>query len=157
MKLTNEQYNLINKITNKAKMDWLEIRTDDNGNDYIFDNEECETYSLLDGLLILNDCILDLDEYNLSEYEIKVYTQLTDFMITFDKLTKERLVTLLYNALTILEEANLNCMCLKKSKLQAEIGITNEEYDCIMSENPINNVDTNAENPAIAPAERRKI
>ena len=35
MNLTNKEYNLINLITNRAKIDWFEIRTYDNGFDYV--------------------------------------------------------------------------------------------------------------------------
>ena len=158
MKLTNEEFNLICKITNKAKIDWLEIRTDKNGNDYIVDIEDAESYSLVDGLLMLNDCLTELTDYMLSDDEINVYTKLIHNIKIYDSLSKERLIALLNNSITIIEEANLACQCLKTSKLQAEIGITDEEYDYIMSETPNEDDDCFVEEDTKnTPAERRKI
>ena len=119
MKLTNEEFNLICKITNKAKIDWLEIRTDENGNDYIVDIEDAESYSLVDGLLMLNDCLTELTDYMLSEDEINVYTKLIHNIKIYDSLSKERLIALLNNSLTIIEEANLACQCLELRCFQA--------------------------------------
>lgn len=158
MKLTNEEYNLINKLTNKAKVDWFEIRTDEDGTDYILDIEDDEIYSLEDGLLLLDECLTELSDYMLSEDERNAYTKLMHSIRIYEGLSKERLITLLCNSLTILEEANLACQCLKTSKLQAEIGITDEEYDYIMSETPNEDddcfVEEDTENTS---AERRKI
>lgn len=157
MKLTNEEYNLINKLTNKAKVDWFEIRTSKDGCDYIVDIEDDEVYSLSDGLLLLDECLTELSDYMLTEDERNAYSKLIHNMKVYDALSKERLIALLYNSLTILEEANLACLCLKNSKLQEEIGITDEEYDYIMSETP--NEDDYFEDEEITntPAERRKI
>lgn len=159
MQLTNEEYNVVEKISRNSKCDcWFELGVDENFNDIVVDLEEDTTMSLEDGLLLLDSCLTDLTDYNLTEEEQCCYKSLIKKMQVLQTLTHERLVILLQNALTILEEANLACQCLKISKLQAEIGITDEEYDYIMSETPNEDddyfVEENTEN---TPAERRKI
>ena len=72
MNLTNKEYNLINLITNRAKINWFEIRAYDNGFDYVYDNEENETLTLIDGLLLLDDCLTELEDYNLTNEEIEM-------------------------------------------------------------------------------------
>lgn len=74
-----------------------------------------------------------------------------------NEITYERLVVLLQNALTIVEDSNLFGRTLKGTELQDEINITDEEYDYIMSKTP--NEDDYFEDEEITntPAERRKI
>ena len=143
MNLTNKEYNLINLLTNRAKINWFEIRTYDNGIDYVYDNEENETLSLIDGLLLLDDCLTELEDYYLTNEEKEVYETLMRHVRNYD-----RLITLLHNALTLLEDSNLCGRTLKGTELQDEINITNEEYDYVMSVD-----DDNIEGTA----ERRKI
>ena len=143
MNLTNKEYNLINLITNRAKIDWFEIRTYDNGIDYVYDNEENETLTLVDGLLLLDDCLTDLEDYYLTNEEIEMYGNLMCHVRNYD-----RLITLLHNALTIIEDGNLCGRTLKGTELQDEINITNVEYDYVMGVE---------EDQFEEPAERRKI
>ena len=127
MTLTNKEYNLINLITNRAKINWLEVRTCDNGFDYVYDNEEDETLTLLDGLLLLDDCLTNLEDYYLTNEEKEIYENLMRHVRNYD-----RLITLLHNALTIIEDANLCGRTLKGTEIQDEINITNAEYDYVM-------------------------
>lgn len=69
--LTNEEYNLLNKIATKTKCDcWFSIRQDEDGTDYVFDIEEGKRMSLKAGFELLceainrkeNNCDLTLDE-----------------------------------------------------------------------------------------------
>ena len=60
----------------------------------------------------------------------------------------DRLITLLHNALTIIEDGNLCGRTLKGTEIQDEINITNAEYDYVMSVDDDNIEET---------AERRKI
>ena len=143
MNLTNKEYNLINLITNRAKINWFEIRTYDNGFDYVYDNEENETLTLVDGLLLLDDCLTDLEDYYLTNEEIEMYGNLMCHVRNYD-----RLITLLHNALTIIEDGNLCGRTLKGTELQDEINITNVEYDYVMGVE---------EDQFEEPAERRKI
>ena len=153
MNLTNKEYNLINLITNRAKINWFEIRTYDNGFDYVYDNEENETLTLVDGLLLLDDCLTDLEDYYLTNEEIEMYGNLMCHVRNYD-----RLITLLHNALTVIEDGNLCGRTLKGTEIQDEINITDEEYDYIMSETPNEDDDCFVEEDTKnTPAERRKI
>ena len=152
MTLTNKEYNLINLITNRAKINWLEVRTCDNGFDYVYDNEEDETLTLLDGLLLLDDCLTNLEDYYLTNEEKEIYENLMRHVRNYD-----RLITLLHNALTIIEDANLCGRTLKGTEIQDEINITDEEYDYIMSETPNEDDYFEDEETTNTPAERRKI
>lgn len=131
--LTNEEYNLIQKITTKAKLDWFELATDEYGNDFVIDNEEDETLSLVDGILLLDDCLNELEDYNLSEAEIQLYDKLIHRIRVCDSLDQERLITLLFNSITLIESNSCDST-LKGTKLQSEIGISDDEYDYIMGE-----------------------
>ncbi len=51
-----------------------------------------------------------------------------------EELTYERLSTLLYNALVLLEETNACENALMDTDLADELGITQEEYDFIMED-----------------------
>ena len=74
-----------------------------------------------------------------------------------NEITYERLVVLLQNALTIVEDSNLFGRTLKGTELQDEINITDEEYDYIMSETPNEDDYFEDEETTNTPAERRKI
>lgn len=152
MTLTNKEYNLINLITNRAKINWLEVRTYDNGFDYVYDNEEDETLTLLDGLLLLDDCLTNLEDYYLTNEEKEIYENLMRHVRNYD-----RLITLLHNALTVIEDGNLCGRTLKGTEIQDEINITDEEYDYIMSETPNEDDYFEDEETTNTSAERRKI
>ena len=51
MTMTAAQYAVLNKIARRTKMDcWFLIKQDENGNDYVFDLEECASIELADGV-----------------------------------------------------------------------------------------------------------
>ena len=74
-----------------------------------------------------------------------------------NEITYERLVVLLQNALTIVEDSNLFGRTLKGTELQDEINITDEEYDYIMSKTPNEDDYFEDEKTTNTSAERRKI
>ena len=131
MQLTNEEYNLIVKLTNKAKVDWFEFCTDEYGHDYIIDIEEDEKLSLVDGLLLLDDCLTELKDYMLTDTEIQLYNKLIHRARMYDKLDRNRLTTLLYNTITLLEASTIGGTLIG-TELQDELNIANDEYDYIM-------------------------
>ena len=131
MQLTNEEYNLIVKLTNKAKLEWFDLCTDDYGNDYVIDIEEDEKLSLVDGLLLLDDCLTELKDYMLTDTEIQLYNKLIHRVRMYDKLDRNRLTTLLYNTITLLEASTIGGTLIG-TELQDEIDITTDEYDYIM-------------------------
>ncbi|MBR2430698.1 hypothetical protein IKB17_04480, partial [bacterium] len=86
------------------------------------------------------------------------YQNLIFKMRMFKQLTHDRLITLLYNTLTIIEDSNLLGQSLKNTEIQDEINITDEEYDYIMSKTPNEDMDCFVdEDTNNTPAERRKI
>lgn len=134
-KLSNEEFNVLNKIATKSKMDcWFYLKQDSDGNDYVYDLEESKKLSLSDGILMLDEGITSLDDYNLSEDEKYTYISLM-YKISNKSLPPiSRLQKLLFNALVILEE-NHCLSCLIGTDLENEIGISQEEYDAIMEAN----------------------
>ena len=74
-----------------------------------------------------------------------------------NEITYERLVVLLQNTLTIVEDSNLFGRTLKGTELQDEINITDEEYDYIMSKTPNEDDYFEDEETTNTSAERRKI
>lgn len=75
-KLTNEEYNMLILISNKAKMDWFNIETDNKGNDYIMDYEENKKLDLKTGILMIDSGLTDLADYNLTDEQIEIYKNL---------------------------------------------------------------------------------
>lgn len=76
MKLTNEEYNVLNKISHESKMDcWFSIATNKR-EDYILDLEENKKLKLKDGVEQLYDGLTDLNDYNLSYLEKETFTTL---------------------------------------------------------------------------------
>ena len=78
-KLTNEEYNVLQKISSKSKMDcWFCIGTTpyEPFEDYILDLEENKTYSLKDGILMLDNGLTDLCDYKLTAEEKSIYLNL---------------------------------------------------------------------------------
>lgn len=78
--LTNPEYNVLNKIAHKTKMDcWFTIKQDNNGIDYIYDLEDKKrkclrtgVYQLVSGL----DCIENYNSCNLTDDEKTVFNEL---------------------------------------------------------------------------------
>jgi hypothetical protein len=68
-KLTNDEYNVLNKLATASKMDcwfWLE---DVNGNDYVRDLEENNLLQLTEAIPIFYEGLVSLEEYGLSSFE----------------------------------------------------------------------------------------
>lgn len=122
--LTDQEFNVLNKITTKAKMDWCLIYDDG-----IVDAEFGETLSFDDGILQIDSGLTDLDDYDLTEDEKYCYINLIYKIEMHQKMPLERVSTLLYNAICILEE-QYGCTVMG-SDLEDELGITQEEYDWI--------------------------
>ena len=73
MTLTAAQYNVLNKIARRTKMDcWFLLRQDKKGNDYVFDIEECASIELRDGVIGLLeglDCLETMIHCHLNNAE----------------------------------------------------------------------------------------
>lgn len=75
MTLSEQEYNLLDKIATKSKMDcWFTIRQKKNGDDYVYDLEESKPMSLKKGVAQLIDGISDmyLDYLNENECHILI-------------------------------------------------------------------------------------
>lgn len=121
--LTDQEFNVLNHITNQAKMDWCMIY-----DDCIVDVEEDKTLSFDDGIWQIDSCLTNLDDYNLTEDEKLCYINLIYKIKMKQKMPLERVSTLLYNAICLLEE---NCGTIMGTDLEEELGITQEEYNWI--------------------------
>lgn len=75
-RLTIQEFNVINRLSNLANCDWFYIASDDDGEDFIRDLDERRTYSLKEGILLLDDCLTDLDDYGLTAIEKETYINL---------------------------------------------------------------------------------
>lgn len=122
--LTDFEFNVINKITNKAKMDWVLLY-----DDCIVDTEEDKRLTLEEGILQIDEGLTDLDDYDLTEDEKLCYINLIYKIKMRQKMPLERVSTLLYNAICLLEE-QYDCNVIG-SDLEEELGITQEEYEWI--------------------------
>ena len=59
IKLTSEEYNLLNNITSQTKTDcWFKLDVDENGFDYVEDLENGDYLTLHDAIDQLNDAII---------------------------------------------------------------------------------------------------
>lgn len=78
MKLTDKEFNVVDKLAHSSKMDesWFSITEDENGQDVVYDLEEEESISLKEGIEILNDGITPYDLDSLSSEELKIYKDL---------------------------------------------------------------------------------
>ena len=78
--LTNKEYEVLNKIAKKTKMDcWFYIKQDCHGTDYIYDVEERKRLCLKTGVGQLAeglDCKENYDSCNLTEEEESVFKEL---------------------------------------------------------------------------------
>lgn len=132
-KLTNEEYNVLEKIASKSKMDcWFELGEDEDGRDIVIDLEEDEILDLCEGIEQLDSGITSLDDYDLTEDEKNCYINLMYKVKIHSNLSYDRLTTLLYNALVMLEETNSCENSLMDTDLADEVGITEDEYDFLM-------------------------
>lgn len=134
-KLTKEEQSVLDKIASKSKMDcWFYISENEDGSHCIFDCEEDEFYDLCDGILMLDSGITSLDDYDLTEDEKTTYINLMYQIKIFKnkKMPYERLLTLMHNAIVLLED---DYGAVMDTDLEEELGITREEYDEIMGGN----------------------
>ena len=70
MKLTTQEYNFLQDLSARTKMDcWFTLETDENGNDIVYDLENNEYIPLYEGIDQLFDGVLD-DEIKPEEIEI---------------------------------------------------------------------------------------
>lgn len=121
--LTDQEFNVLNHITNRAKMDWCMIY-----DDCIVDVEEDKALSFDEGIMMIDSGLTDLDDYNLTEDEKLCYINLIYKIKMKQRMPLERVSTLLYNALCLLEE---DYGAVMGTDLEEELGITQEEYDWI--------------------------
>jgi hypothetical protein len=76
VRLTNEEYNVLNKIASETNMDcWFHIGTDESDYDYIIDLENDERLPWFVGVGMLNDGIVP-DLIDLTDAELATYAEL---------------------------------------------------------------------------------
>lgn len=64
--LSNEEYNVLNKVARKTNMDcWFDIRQDNNKTDYIYDLENKKRMCLRTGISQLVDGLDCVENYNI--------------------------------------------------------------------------------------------
>ena len=84
MRLTNEEYNVLNHITSVTKTDcWFCLETDKDGNDYVSDLEEDCELTLQEGVGQLYEAVdfmtlNDWEELGLDKQEIAIFAQLLE-------------------------------------------------------------------------------
>jgi hypothetical protein len=79
MKFSNEEYNVLNKIATKSKMDcWFSITQDENEEDYILDLENGSKLSIYEGVGQLVDGMTNYADYDLTKDEIETFENLID-------------------------------------------------------------------------------
>ena len=62
--LTNEEYNVLNKIASKTKTDcWFTLEQDSDGTDFVYDLEEGNRVDLETGVAMLMEAIEDEENY----------------------------------------------------------------------------------------------
>ena len=62
--LTNEEYNVLNKIATKTKTDcWFTLEQDADGTDFVYDLEEGKRVDLETGVAMLMEAIEDKENY----------------------------------------------------------------------------------------------
>ena len=78
--LSQQEYDVLNKIARKTKMDcWFYIKQDKNGTDYVYDLEEQKRLCLKSGVGLLVeglDCFENYDNCNLNAEEKKTFEEL---------------------------------------------------------------------------------
>ena len=132
----------------------FDTQYDDNNKNKIIILNENETYQVPDTLPEIEELIDGYIKtlYITSDYGegIIIYKYINNNSLSF--ISKDRLIVLLSNAITMLEDCLLNGESLTNTNIAIELGITSNEYDLILN--------TNTKNLGIANtdiAERRKI
>lgn len=134
-KLTNEEWNVLNKIATASKMDcWFYLKEKDQFTDIVYDCENNKELSLYEGISMLDSGITSLEDYNLSQQEMKVYFSLVSRLVIS---RVERLSILLYNTLVYCDDV----YGVPIANELDEIGMTQEEYEYLMDfcENQLGN------------------
>ena len=73
MRLTELEYNTVNLLATRSKMDcWFMLETDKQGNDYVFDLEENKKLALKEGIGIMYEGLTDLDDYGLYDSQKEI-------------------------------------------------------------------------------------
>ena len=75
MKLSEDEYKVLSKITTKAKMDWFDIR-ECFDQDYVYDLEYGKKLSLKTGIGFVWDGFTEPSDYDLKEKETKTFYNL---------------------------------------------------------------------------------
>lgn len=111
IRLTNEEYNLLNKITHQNKTDcWFYLITNEQGFDYVKDLENNCEMSIRSALEQLNDSIIP-DLLNLTEDEITLYVNLLKKLNIFDNPFEEHI-----QVITNVYDGNANGICTEDTK-----------------------------------------
>lgn len=77
MKLSNEEYNVLNKIATESKMDcWFSITDEDCTSDSIYDLENDQFMSIKEGVDQLVEGMTNYEDYSMTEDEIKTFEEL---------------------------------------------------------------------------------
>lgn len=122
MKLSTAEFNVLNKIATKSKMDcWFYI-VEDKDNDVILDCETGEKRSLYNGINMLADDITSLDDYNLTTDEKLCFTTLMYKLEANNNAEQSKWKAFLINALTLISD-----IC-GDMYLIDELGMTEEDY-----------------------------
>ena len=76
MKLSNKEYNVLNKLAKRSGIDcWFELRST-NKYDYAFDREENKRIKLKDAICLLDSGLTELNDYNLTREETECYKKI---------------------------------------------------------------------------------
>lgn len=128
MKLEKEQWEVLNKIASKSKMDcWFSLEEIDENNDGVFDIENNEHLSLWEGIGMLDLGITSLTDYGLTVQEIETYYRLI-FTLCFVEYSHHKIW--LYNTITYADDV---CGVDIANNL-SEIGMSDKDYQKILQE-----------------------
>lgn len=108
IKLTNEEYNLLNKITRQTKVDcWFWLDTDKDGFDCVKDLERGYKVTLRFAVQTLNEALDGCtDLLNITEEEIEIYSDLLKKLnISFNPFEEQ------YEIFTKVYDGNANGIC----------------------------------------------
>ena len=73
-RLTREEYDIVDLLAIRSRIDsWFEIKTDDNGDDYVYDRADKMKLSLKTGIMLLYQGLTDLSDYDLTDKEKKIF------------------------------------------------------------------------------------
>ena len=75
--LSRDEYDTLDFLATRSRMDcWFMLKTDKQGNDYVFDLEENKKLSLKDGVAMMYEGLTDLDDYNLYDGQKEILENL---------------------------------------------------------------------------------